>query len=49
MKCKQCGYGIVHVEFYKIPTHIAQQNGFCSVGCEEVFNAIKDMEMTHGL
>ncbi len=44
MICKQCGYGIVHVEFYKFGTYMAQQNGFCSKGCEKVHEVIKEIQ-----
>lgn len=41
--CKICGYGIVsggrHAD------EVAQEKGFCGAGCQEVYEALKAIEM----
>lgn len=45
--CRQCGYAIVPVEFWKADAN-AQANGYCGRGCQEVAEAIRKVEEGRG-
>jgi hypothetical protein len=39
--CKQCGFEIIKAPAWL--DRIAQKNGFCCLGCEEVYYAVNEM------
>ena len=42
MKCRQCGFKIVRVEWGR--NYYAQNRGFCCAGCEEVNDKVHAWE-----